>query len=67
VGDTLNDIEAAARAEVKGILVRTGYGAESAASLAVRPEAAPSHPVHIAADLTEAVAWIIRDLQGRGH
>ena len=64
VGDTLNDIEAAARAEVKGILVRTGYGAESAAALAAHPEAVSSHPVHIAADLTEAVAWIIRDREG---
>jgi D-glycero-D-manno-heptose 1,7-bisphosphate phosphatase len=33
VGDTLNDIEAGARAGAQGILVRTGYGEEAAAQL----------------------------------
>ena len=33
VGDTLNDIEAGTRAGVQGILVRTGYGSESAVAL----------------------------------
>jgi D-glycero-D-manno-heptose 1,7-bisphosphate phosphatase len=69
VGDTLNDIAAGARAGIRGILVRTGYGEESAASLA-RPETredALFRPVHIAADLREAVAWIIEDREERGH
>ncbi|MCE5262690.1 MAG: HAD family hydrolase [Deltaproteobacteria bacterium] len=69
VGDTLKDIEAGTRAGVRGILVRTGYGEESAASLARSPETTGAdsfHPLHIAANLTEAVAWIIRDRRGRG-
>lgn len=69
VGDTLKDIEAGARAGVRAILVLTGYGEESAASLAQRPETAGTdsfRPRHIAANLTEAVAWIIRDRRERG-
>ena len=70
VGDTLRDIEAGASVGARGVLVRTGYGEEAAASLAARPETigeAPFRPVHIAADLREAVTWIIRDREGRGH
>jgi D,D-heptose 1,7-bisphosphate phosphatase len=33
VGDTLKDIEAGTRAGARGVLVRTGYGAEAAAEL----------------------------------
>jgi D-glycero-D-manno-heptose 1,7-bisphosphate phosphatase len=69
VGDTLKDIEAGAGAGARGVLVRTGYGEESAASLA-RPETredALFRPVHIAADLREAVAWIIEDREERGY
>jgi D-glycero-D-manno-heptose 1,7-bisphosphate phosphatase len=69
VGDTLKDIEAGNGAGARGVLVRTGYGEESAAFLA-RPETqkeAPFRPAHIAADLREAVAWIIEDREGRGR
>ena len=69
VGDTLTDIEAARRAGVRGILVRTGYGDESAKALATGPESQGSvtiRPVHIAANLREAVAWIMEDRKGVG-
>lgn len=70
VGDTVTDIEAGLRAGVQGVLVRTGRGGDSAAV----PAAAGSHdaagasvrPAHVAADLWEAVAWIMEDRKGRG-
>jgi D-glycero-D-manno-heptose 1,7-bisphosphate phosphatase len=76
VGDTLKDIEAASRIGVRGILVRTGYGAEAAAALdtaegpeeksagdEVNPsgEAAFIRPVHIAGDILAAVRWLLKD------
>jgi D-glycero-D-manno-heptose 1,7-bisphosphate phosphatase len=76
VGDTLNDIKAGARAGARGVLVRTGYGAESAASLADREEpkrkipggierpgeeAVIVRPVHIAGDILAAVRWLLKD------
>lgn len=76
VGDTLKDMEAAARAGAGGILVRTGYGSESAAALqeereraampaggnrGQRPEPILFQPLHIAADILEAVQWIVRN------
>jgi D-glycero-D-manno-heptose 1,7-bisphosphate phosphatase len=70
VGDTLKDIEAGAGVGSRGVLVRTGYGEESVASLAARSETAEGavfRPAHIAVDLREAVAWIIKDREGRGH
>ena len=54
VGDTPKDLEAARRAAVKGILVRTGYGRESAGGEG--PAAA-----HVADDLPAAARWIIAD------
>ncbi len=62
VGDTLYDIEAGARAGMPGILVRTGHGNAAAETLAAPganggPMAV--RPVHIAADLLEAVKWIL--------
>jgi D-glycero-D-manno-heptose 1,7-bisphosphate phosphatase len=68
VGDTLRDIGAAAGAGVRGVLVRTGYGEESAAALAKGgPESEMARPAHIAADLPAAVAWIMEDRRGRGR
>ena len=76
VGDTLKDIEAGARVGVRGVLVRTGYGAESAAALETREEpkrkipdgtARPGgealivQPVHIAVDILAAVRWLLKD------
>jgi D-glycero-D-manno-heptose 1,7-bisphosphate phosphatase len=76
VGDTLKDIEAGERTGVRGVLVRTGYGAESAAALEsgeeplrkIQGKAAHSgeetrivHPVHIAKDILAAVRWLLKD------
>ncbi|MBN2437008.1 MAG: HAD family hydrolase [Deltaproteobacteria bacterium] len=69
VGDTLWDIEAGVRAGTRGVLVRTGCGEESVAALAAGPESRDGvtiFPAHIAADLREAVAWIMEDRKGTG-
>lgn len=78
VGDTLKDIEAGIRAGARGILVRTGYGSESAAVLNPGEESARSisgemeppdeasalfRPVHIAEDILAAAQWIVRNLR----
>jgi D,D-heptose 1,7-bisphosphate phosphatase len=78
VGDTLKDIEAGARAGVQGVLVRTGYGAESAAALIPSEDPvrkisgkkeSPNknmvlfQPVHIAEDILAAAQWIMRNLR----
>jgi D-glycero-D-manno-heptose 1,7-bisphosphate phosphatase len=76
IGDTLKDIEAASRIGAKGILVRTGYGAEAAAALdtaegpgqkspgdEARPpgKEAVIRPVHIAGDILAAARWLLKD------
>lgn len=69
VGDTLADIEAGARAGVRGILVRTGYGEESARALDTGSGSQDSvtiRPAHIAENLRDAVAWIMEDRKGTG-
>jgi D,D-heptose 1,7-bisphosphate phosphatase len=53
VGDMPKDIEAAARAGAKGILVQTGYGGDHLSFL-VRPD-------YIARDILDAVEWIMKD------
>lgn len=70
IGDALTDIEAGNSAGVKGILVRTGCGNESVAALAADPEpgvGATSRPLYIAADLREAVAWIMDRREEKGQ
>jgi D-glycero-D-manno-heptose 1,7-bisphosphate phosphatase len=59
VGDRLLDVETAARAGVKGILVLTGYGRGEYEYLA---PASQVKPAYVAADLLDAAAWIIKDL-----
>jgi len=76
VGDTLKDIEAGERIGARGVLVRTGYGAESAAALETREEPGRKipgktvrpgeetvivRPVHIAQDILAAVRWLLKD------
>jgi D-glycero-D-manno-heptose 1,7-bisphosphate phosphatase len=72
IGDTVKDIEAAARIGARGILVRTGYGAEAvdALGLAAKPQrTSPDprelhpiiRPVHIARDLLAAVRWLLKE------
>ncbi len=68
IGDMLTDIEAGIRAGVRGILVRTGNGEDSVSALAAGPDSmdgVTARPVHIAADLREAVAWIMEDRKER--
>lgn len=60
VGDRHIDIRTAARAGVKGILVLTGYGRGEYELFA---PAWDVRPAHIAADLRDAAAWIMKDLQ----
>jgi len=59
VGDRYKDIETAANAGAKGILVLTGYGRGEYEYLRA---AQPAQPVHVAGDLLEAVEWILQDL-----
>ncbi len=70
VGDTLKDIEAGGRAGVRGALVRTGYGNESAGKIADFSAAASGmavwQPSLVAVNLEEAVAWIMTE-RGEKH
>jgi D-glycero-D-manno-heptose 1,7-bisphosphate phosphatase len=59
VGDRYIDIQTAANAGAKGILVLTGYGLGEYEYLRVAQKV---QPVHVAPDLLEAVEWILRDL-----
>jgi len=59
VGDRYIDIQTAANAGAKGILVLTGYGRGEYQYLR---DAQPVQPVRVAADLMEAVEWILQDL-----
>jgi len=59
VGDRLVDLETAAKAGVKGILVLTGYGRGEYEYLA---PASRVQPAYVAADLLDAAEWILKDL-----
>ena len=70
VGDMLQDIEAGMRAGTRGVLVRTGNGEESVAALTAGSESgdgSTTQPVCIAADLRQAVAWILEDRKESGR
>lgn len=71
IGDTLKDIEAGARAGVRGVLVKTGYGVESAEKLALSErepaDAAISPPSYVAENLEDAVGWILADREGEAR
>ncbi|MEJ2092693.1 MAG: HAD family hydrolase [Syntrophobacterales bacterium] len=58
VGDRYRDVETAANAGIKGILVLTGYGLGEYEYLR---EGQSVQPVHVAPDLKEAVEWIFQD------
>ncbi|MCL4502517.1 MAG: HAD family hydrolase [Deltaproteobacteria bacterium] len=60
VGDRYNDLETAANAGVKGILVLTGYGR---GEFELLRDKASAPPVYVAQDLADAAAWILKDLQ----
>lgn len=53
IGDTVRDMEAAAAAGVKGILVKTGYGLNSLDG--------GGNPVFIAEDILDAVRWLLKE------
>ena len=55
VGDRYSDIEVANRSNLKGVLVKTGYGLGEIDY--ILPEK-PDKPCHIALDLLHAVRWI---------
>ena len=59
MGDRYIDIQTAANAGVKGILVLTGYGRGEYEYLRA---AQPVQPVQVAPDLWSAVEWIWQDL-----
>lgn len=64
VGDMPKDIEAARKAGVKGILVKTGYGEESLKSAKNDPAAnffSSMPPDYVAADILDAAKWIMKD------
>ncbi len=56
IGDRSTDIELAHRAELKGILVKTGYGR---GDIEYVLPGSPLKPFHIAGNLLDAVRWII--------
>ena len=56
VGDRWKDIEAGEAEGARGVLVRTGYGRDAEAG----GRAAHAAEVHVAANLIEAVTWILR-------
>ena len=60
VGDRYQDLETAANAGVKGILVLTGYGR---GELEFNRDRAGVQPVYVAQDLADAAAWILADLE----
>jgi D-glycero-D-manno-heptose 1,7-bisphosphate phosphatase len=59
VGDRYSDIQTAANAGAKGILVLTGYGRGEYEYLRAAQKV---QPVHVAPDLLESVEWILADL-----
>ncbi len=60
VGDRQNDIIFAHKAGLKGVYVKTGYGL---GEYTYQRDQWTDQPEHIAQDLTEAVKWILQDLQ----
>ena len=60
VGDRRGDVELAHRAGARSILVRTGYGE---GELAWHGKTWPHQPEFVAADLPEAVRWILKEVQ----
>ncbi|MCX5848355.1 MAG: HAD family hydrolase [Deltaproteobacteria bacterium] len=59
VGDRFLDMEAARKAGVKGILVKTGYGSELLQDDGPNKSTEENRPDFIAEDILEAVRWIL--------
>ncbi len=62
IGDRLRDIETAHRAGGKGVLVLTGYGQDLLQANGQDQAHDTNQPDHIAADILEAVRWILKDI-----
>jgi D-glycero-D-manno-heptose 1,7-bisphosphate phosphatase len=60
VGDRFLDIEAARKAGVKGILVKTGYGRTLLQDDGPDKATPENKPDFIASDILEAVKWILK-------
>lgn len=58
VGDMVKDMEAARRAGVKAVLVRTGHGGNVLSDELTLDDTAPDY---IADDILDAVGWIMKD------
>jgi len=63
VGDRFQDVEMAREAGARAVLVLTGYGR---GELQFVGPASPVKPDFVAADLPQAVEWILADLRIRG-
>ncbi len=61
IGDRFRDMEAAKKVEVKGILVKTGYGQELLQDDGPDKATPEGKPDFVAADILEAVKWILKD------
>lgn len=61
IGDRYRDVEAAHRAGVKGVLVKTGYGTDVVENVGPDQETPEGKPEYIADNVLEAVRWIMRD------
>lgn len=61
IGDRYRDMEAAHRAGVKGVLVKTGYGADVLENVGPDQETPEGKPDHIAQDILKAVHWILEN------
>jgi D-glycero-D-manno-heptose 1,7-bisphosphate phosphatase len=61
IGDTYRDMEAATKAGVKGILVKTGYGREELQDVGTNVAGSENKPDFVAEDILEAVKWIMKD------
>src|SRR3990170_4357390 len=67
IGDKIIDIKTAHSVGAKGILVLTGYGAEEIKSKGEgfssdKPDNLEDRPDYVAANLYEAVEWIIKEV-----
>ncbi len=61
IGDRFLDMEAAKKVGVKGVLVKTGYGSEPLQDDGPNKETDEGEPDHVAADILDAVKWILKD------
>ncbi|MHB8138194.1 MAG: D-glycero-beta-D-manno-heptose 1,7-bisphosphate 7-phosphatase [Smithellaceae bacterium] len=60
IGDRYRDVEAAHRAGVKGVLVKTGYGADVLENIGPDQETPEGKPDFIGENILQAVHWILR-------